>query len=397
MRMGLLIGGVAAIALTATVAKAEELRIGYINTLSGGAAILGKEQLNGFMLGMEHEGWKKDGDKLGGVPTRMVVGDDQRKPDVGLRAARKMLNSDKVHVVTGIMWSNVLMPIQRIVTRAGRIMLTTNAGAGPMAGKRCSKYFLATSFNNDQFAESMGQLMTKEGVKSVYMMAPNYQAGKDMFAGFKRFYKGGKIVGQNLFKLGQNDFQAEISKIRAAKPAAVFVFAPGGMGIAFFKQWSASGASKTIKLYSVAVIDYLTLKPIGAAAVGTYHTAPWKPEADTPVNKRFIKDYTAKFGRHPSWYAAHGYDAPRVLAAALKKVGGKLDDLAALSKALRHTPYPTIKETIAFNINGVPIQNWYKREVVIGADGKPTIKTTAIVMEKQKDTYWQQCPKAQRL
>ncbi|MCB1234898.1 MAG: ABC transporter substrate-binding protein, partial [Verrucomicrobiae bacterium] len=175
------------------------------------------------------------------------------------------------------------------------------------------------------------------------------------------------------FKINQTDYLAELTRVRAAKPQAVFIFAPGGMGIAFFKQWNASGANKTIKLYSVAVVDFLTLRPIGAAAVGTYHTAPWKPEADHPANKQFIKDYTAKYGRHPSWYAAHGYEAPRVLAAALEKVGGKLDNLMALSKALRHTPYPTVKESIAFNVNGVPIQNWYKREVVLGADGKPTI------------------------
>lgn len=397
MRKGLVIGGAVAIALAATTAKAEELRIGYINTLSGGAAILGKEQLSGLMLGLEHEGWKKDGDKLGGVPMKLIVGDDQQKPDVALRVARKMLTSDRVHIISGLFWSNILMPVQRFVTRQGRIVLTTNAGAAPMSGKLCNKLFLATSFNNDQFSESMGQLMTREGIKSVYMIAPNYQAGKDMFAGFKRFYKDGKVVGETLFKLGQTDFQAEISRIRAAKPEGVFVFAPGGMGIAFFKQWGASGAGKDIKLYSVAVVDYLTLNPIGAAAVGTYHTAPWKPEAQTEANQRFVKDFTAKHGRHPSWYAAHAYDAARLLAAALKKVGGKTDDLLALSKALRHTPYPTVKESITFNVNGIPIQNWYKREVVMGDDGKPVIKTTGIVMENQKDSYWQDCPEAQRL
>jgi branched-chain amino acid transport system substrate-binding protein len=396
MKKALLLGA-AISAAVATSAGAQELRIGFINTFTGGAAILGKEQLNGFKLGLEHEGWTKNGDKLGGVPMKLFIGDDQRKPDVGLRVARKMLTSDRVQIVSGLFWSNILMPIQRIVTRAGRIVLTTNAGAAPMAGRQCNKLFLATSFNNDQFAESMGQLMTKEGIKSVYMLAPNYQAGKDMFAGFKRFYKNGRIVGETLFKLGQTDFQADISKLRAARPAGVFVFAPGGMGIAFFKQWSASGANRDIKLYSVAVVDYLTLKPIGAAAVGTYHTAPWKPEAKTKTNQRFIKDYIAKYGRHPSWYAAEAYDAPRLLAAALRKVGGKLDNLLALSKALRHTAYPSTKESIRFNVNGVPIENWYKREVVLGPNGKPMIKTLGIVMHDQKDSYWRQCPKGQRL
>ena len=375
-----------------------ELRVGFLSTLSGGAAIIGKHQVNGFQLGLEHEGWTKDGDKLGGVPTKVSYGDDQFKPDVGRRVVDKWIRSDKIHVLAGNIWSNVLMAVQRQAVKARRALLVTNAGASPLAGERCTPYYITTSWNNDQTPEAMGKLMTDEGLKSVYLLAPNYQAGKDMLAGFKRYYKGGEILGQSLFKPGESDYQAEISKVRAAKPQAVFIFAPGGMGIAFMKQWAASGAGKEIKLYTVFTVDWLTLPAIGEAAVGTFHTNYWSPDSDNPDNQKFVKDYVAKFGGMPSHFAAQSYDAARLLAAGLRKTEGKIPegDMLPLVKAMRKVEYPSIRGPYAYNVNGVPIQNFYKREVVLGQDGKPTIRTVGAVFEKQKDSYWTKCPEKNR-
>ena len=332
-----LAAGLAAAGLIAgaQAVQAQELRIGFINTLSGGGAILGKHQINGWMLGMEHEGWRKNGDKLGGVPTQLFVGDDQRKVDVGLRVARKMLRSDRVHIVAGVVWSNILAAVQRPVTRAKRIMISTNAGWSGMAGKSCSRYFISTSWNNDQTPEAMGKLLSDEGIKRVFLLSANYQAGKDMLTGFRRFYKGGKVIGQILYKLGTRDFQAEISRARAAKPEAVFVFAPGGMGIAFMKQWAASGAGKDIKLYTVFTVDWLTLGPIGKAAVGSYHTNYWAADDKNAANQKFWKSYIAKHKKPPSHFAAQSYDAPRLIAAALRKNGGFDGNTLKLSKTMR--------------------------------------------------------------
>jgi branched-chain amino acid transport system substrate-binding protein len=392
-----LILGCAAIALAAGPANGAELRIGFVTTTSGGAAIIGKQMVNAWKLGLEHEGWTKDGDKLGGVPTKVFYGDDQRKADVGRRVVTRMIRSDKVHLIAGIIWSNVLMAVQRPVIRAKKGLVITNAGAAPMAGKQCSPYFISTSWNNDQPAEAMGKLMSDEGVKTVFVLAPNYQAGKDMLSGFKRTYKG-KIVGQTLFKLGQRDYQAEISKARAAKADAVYIFAPGGMGISFVKQWNSSGANKAMKLYSVFVVDNLTLPAIGEAALGTYHTNYWDVTSDNPVNQKFIKDYSAKYGALPSHYAAQTYDAPRLIAAAVRKINGKINDRDSLNlmKAMRKVEFPSVRGPFKYNVNGIPIQNFYKREVVKGPDGKPMIKTTGVVVKNDKDSYWQQCPKSRR-
>lgn len=392
--------GAAAIAIAVTApigAQSAELRIGFINSLSGGAAIIGKHQLNGWMLGLESEGWGKNGDMLGGVPMKLFTGDDQRKVDVGLRAADKMLKSDKAHIVAGIIWSNILAAVQRRVIKARRIMISTNAGWSGMAGKSCSPYFISTSWNNDQTPEAMGQLINQDGLKNVFIMSANYQAGKDMANGFKRYYKG-KVAGQILYKLGARDFQAEISKVRAAKPEALFIFAPGGMGVAFVKQWAASGAGKNIKLYTVFTVDHLTLPPIGEAAVGSYHTNYWQPDSDRPANVKFVKDYMAKFKSMPSHFASQAYDAPRLIAATLKKMGGKFSEgnLLAFAKAMRTTPYDSVRGSYKYNVNGFPIQNFYKREVIMGADGKPTIVTRSTVFTNHIDSHWEKCPKKNR-
>ncbi|MCW5774564.1 MAG: ABC transporter substrate-binding protein, partial [Rhodospirillaceae bacterium] len=280
---------VAAALLVPGAAGAQELRVGFINTLSGAGAGPGVENTNGWKLGLQDEGWTKDGDKLGGVPTKVFYGDDQWKPDVALREVDRMIKQEKVQLIAGFMWSNVLMAAQKPIIADKVGVLITTAGASPMAGPLCSPYVVSTSFNNEQFTEALGKLITDEKVKSIYLMAPNYQAGKDQVSGLLRTLKGAKVVGQTYFRLGESDFQADISKVRALKPEAVFIFAPGGMGVAFFKQWAASGAGKDIKVYTSNTVDWLTLPGIGAAAIGSYHALHWNTDLDNPANKRFVK------------------------------------------------------------------------------------------------------------
>ena len=284
----LVIGTVAATALAAGLAapaQAENFRIGYLNTLSGGAAILGKSQLLGWNLGLEMEGWKKNGDKLGGVPTEIFIGDDQRKPDVGLRAVRKWLKSEKVHVVAGVIWSNILAAVQRPVTRARRIMMSTNAGWSGMAGKNCSPYFISSSFQNDENAEAMGQLMNDEGLKKVFMMAPNYQAGKDMLTGFQRTYKDARSLAGSRFSNWEQDFRRR-SQGGRQRADGLFILPAGGMGRAFISSGRRPARQK-MKLYTNTRSTYVT-SPIGRAAVGPTFTRCLRPKPD-PRNEEFVK------------------------------------------------------------------------------------------------------------
>ena len=374
----------------------QELRIGYLVTLSGPTAAIGVDTVKGWKLGLEHEGWVKDGDKLAGVPLRMFYGDDQLKPDVGIKEVNKFIQQDKVHIVAGFQWSHVMLPAKPLLVNAKIIMMSNIAGATPLAGKDCTAYFISTSWNNDQTAQVSGTLLNEDKIKTVYTAAPNIQAGKDVVNGFRAIYKG-KELGGTLFKPGESDFQADISKIRAVKPEAVFLFAPGSMGIAFLKQWAAAGANKEIKLYTLFVVDSMSLPVIGEAALGTFHTNYWDITSKNPANQRFVKDFVAKHGTMPSHFAAQAYDGPRLIAAALKKAGGKFQDPLAFMKVLRHTPYDSIRGPYSYNVNGFPIENFYKREVVKGPDGKPQIVTRGLVFKDHKDPYWQQCPAANRL
>jgi branched-chain amino acid transport system substrate-binding protein len=395
--MRIVILAAVAFALPAAGAAAQELRLGFLNTTSGPGAIIGRHMENGWKLGLEHQGWAKDGDRLGGVPAKIVYGDDQQKVEVGLAETDRMIKSAKVHLIAGNIWSNVMMAVQKPAIDAKVGLISTNAGPSPLAGAACSPYFISTSWNNDQMPEAMGKVLSEAPIERLWLMAPNYQAGKDAIAGFERAYKGkGKIVDRTLFKLGESDFQADISKVRAGNVDAVFLFAPGAMGVAFMKQWAASGASQRIKLYDVFTVNFVTLGPIGEAAVGSYHTNFWDADAAIPANQKFIKGYVAKFGQMPSHFAAQSYDAVTLIAAAAGKLGGKTDDVLALMKAMRKTAFASVRGPFAYNVNGLPIQNFYLREVVKDAAGKPTIKTVRTVLTAHKDSYWEQCPASMR-
>jgi branched-chain amino acid transport system substrate-binding protein len=387
----------AALALhAASAAEAQELRIGFLNTTSGPGAIIGRHMERGWLLGLEHQGWTKDGDKLGGVPTRIFYADDQTKPDVAVKEIEKFIKQDKVQVVSGIIWSHVLLAAQKPVLDANVMLLSGNAGATPMAGELCNPRFVATSFVNDQVAEAMGVLANRDKLKTVFAMAPNYQAGKDVVAGFERTYTGGKIVDRSLYKVNESDFQADLSKIRSVKPEAVFIFAPGAMGIAFVKQWVAAGLNKEVKLYSMWTISHLTLPAIGDAAVGAIMADHWNSELDNPRNKRFIKDYLAKWNEHPSHFTVTAYDAVAPLARGIKEVGGKVDDTAALARAIRKGPFESVRGDLKFNSNGFPIQPIWKLEVIKGADGKPFFKGIEKIVEAP-DSYAEKCPAEKRI
>ena len=375
----------AALAMTATPVMAKTIKIGFINTFSGGAAIYGKHQKDALELALDHKGRK-----IGGLDVEVIYGDDQRKPDVGRQVAAKMLQKDKVDVVSGIIWSNIVAAMQKMVVRDKTFMITTNAGWSHMAGKGCNPYFFSTSWNNDQSPEAMGKLMQDEKIDNVFLISANYQAGKDMLTGFMRNYKG-KIAGRILYRLGQRDYQAELSQIRAAKPNAIFGFVPGGMGVAFGKQYRAAGMHKTIPFYSVFTIDYLSMPGWGKNAIGTYSTAYWDVSSKRPDNQKFINDFKKKYGYHPSLFAAQAYDLPFLLEYAVSAVKGDLSNKKGMIKAMEKVTYLPTKGKFSYNTNHMPIQNFYKRKVVADANGDPQVVTESVVLRDHKDAYYKQC------
>ena len=370
--------------LVASPVAAEKVKVGFIVTLTGGGGIIGKPMKNAFELGMEHVGGR-----LGGMETEVIYGDDKRKPDVAKQLVNKMIKKDRVHFITGIIWSNLLVAIHGPVTRSNTFLISSNAGAGAVAGKRCSKDFFNVSFQNDVMPEGMGKYMTDKKINNVYAMSPNYQAGKDMIKGFKRMYKG-KIVGEVYTKLGQKDYQAEISALRAANPSAVFIFLPGGMGINFIKQYAQAGLSKKIPLYSAYSVDALTLPALKDAAVGTFGVQHWSPDLGNSVNRRFVETYRKKYGKTPAFYAAQAYDTVMFLDNAIRKAGG-VGDRDKLRTAMRAGDFPNTRGTFKFNNNHFPIQNVYLREAV-NDNGNYVTKTLGVVLSAHGAAYAKDCP-----
>ena len=381
-----LVAGAVALALAGSAAAQQNVKIGFITTLSGPPAIIGKHMKDSVELALDHLGHK-----MAGKPVEVFYGDDQFKPEVGVQLAEEMLKKNQVDFMAGIIWSNVMMAVMPVVTGAGHIMVGANAGASPLAGSSCNELYFSASWNNDQSPEALGKYLNDKGVNELYVMAPNYQAGKDMVAGLKRYYKG-KIVDEVYTKFQQTDYQAEITQLRAKNPKAVFVFYPGGMGIQFVKQYVQAGLRDQIPLYSVFTVDETSIPALKEAAVGQYEARFWSPDLNVPASKKYVADFEKKFGYTPSYYGAQSYDAIMLIDSAVRATKGNLKDTKALVAAMRKANYNSIRGPFKFNNNQHPIQDFYLLQAV-KANNKDGVamKIVEKAFEKHQDAYHQDC------
>lgn len=360
--MSKLLGTVAAVALMGIAASAqaqEKLKIGIVTTLSGPAAVLGQQLRNGFQLAV-----KDNGGKLGGREVELFVQDDELKPDVAVSKAKALIDRDKVDFVVGPIFSNILVAIMKPVTESGAFLISPNAGTSNFAGKDCNPNFFVTSYQNDQNHEVMGKYAQDAGMKKVFIMAPNYPAGKDSLAGFKRYFKG-EIADEVYVPLNQLDYSAELSKISASGAEAVFVFLPGGMGVNFVKQFRQAGLADKMKFLSAFTVDESTLPAQKEAALGFFGGANWAPDLNNPQNKKFVAGYEKEYGGAiPATYAFQAYDAALLIDGALKATKGNTTDKNALRAALAKAPFTSLRGAFKFNTNHYPIQDFYQVKVV---------------------------------
>lgn len=376
-----------ALAFAATTGAAQaEIRIGFSAPLSGPVAAVGQDQYDGFMLALEARGGK-----LGGQAVKVLREDDQLKPELGNQIARKFVDRDKVDAIVGLGFSNVLMASLPRIVESGTVAIATNAGPSPLAGAGCAPNVFSVAWQNDGAAEAMGKYAQDRGYKRVYLMAPNYQAGKDYIGGFKRFYKG-EIADEVYTQVNQPDYSAEIAQLQAAAPDAVFVFYPGGMGVNFVKQFSQAGLSGKLPLLSAFTVDGITLPSLRDAALGTVTGAVWDVALATPGNREFVERFAKKYGRHPSAYAAVGYDAAGLLDIALAKTGGKTADKAAFAAAVKAAgaELPSLRGPFRFNRNNLPVQNYYAFQAVKDG-GRVTVKQVGTPLSQHQDAYAALC------
>jgi branched-chain amino acid transport system substrate-binding protein len=321
------------------------IKIGFIGTFSGSGAAFGEDMYDAFMLQVE-----RNGGKLGGIPVQVVRKDSQFKPEVANQVADELLDRENVSIIVGVTFSNEMLAIYQKVVGRNVFIVGSNASPSLLAGAQCSPFYFNTNAQNDQRAEAAGKYMTDRGYKRVYMMTPNYQAGKDYMAGFKRYYKQ-MLLGEAYTPLNQLDFQAELTQIAAARPDAVFAFYPGGLGVQFIRQWRQAGLAGTIPLITGSTVDGLTLPALKGDAVGVAHFAPWGPDFDNPQSKKFVADFDAKHKRLPSEYGASAFDSAVLLDSAIAKVKGNLVDKLAFSAALKAADFQSVKGKFRFNHN----------------------------------------------
>lgn len=364
----------------------QPLKIGMVTTLSGPGGYLGQDVRDAFNLAIELEGGK-----LGGAPVQLLVEDDALKPGQAKEIAERFMKTEKIKLLTGIIFSNVSGATVPDILDNGGIYVSPNAGPSNFAGKECHKNYFVVSWQNDTLHESAGQNATNLGYKKAMVLAPNYQAGKDAIAGFKRFFKG-DVVGEIYTRLDQTDFAAEMAQIRAAKPEVVFQFHPGGLGIAFMRQYSQAGLLTEVPMVVAAPsLDAVILKAIGDAALGVNISSHWNSDFDNASSKTFVAEFQKKYNRMPTYYASQGYDTALAIAAALKATGGKVEDTDAFSAAMRKADFQSVRGAFKFGPNQHPINDWYSLKVEKGADGQLGIVTKGKVLEAHSDFYAKSC------
>ena len=382
-----------AIMAFSTSTLAESVKIGFVTTLTTPAGAIGQDMKKAVELAV-----KQLGGKMADREIEVIYEDDGFKPEIGKQKADKLVKQNDVDFVAGFIWSHVLLASSKTVLDSGKFLISSNAGPSRLAGKDCHANFFSTSWQNDQTPMSMGEVLNTGGVESLYIMAPNYVAGKDMVAGVESTFKG-KILGKDLTKWGKDrqlDFSAELAKARASGADALFVFYPGSAGGAFLVQYQQSGLKETLPLYTVFTVDALSLPKLQSANIegvlGSKSTMFWSPDLDNDANKKFVSAFQNEYGTYPSFYAAQSYDTIMLINSAVSATADNPDDQDAMRAALEKADFDSVRGRYTYGNNHFPIQNFYLREVVTDEQGKWTTRIVRTIFENHQDPYAGECP-----
>src|ERR1700720_3781146 len=387
MRTAFWLAGATVLALANPAKATDTIKIGYFPTFSGPSAVIGTKMPNSFELALDHMGRK-----MGGKPVEVIYEDDGQKPDVGKQKTEKLIQSDKVDFIAGYIWSNVLLASLKTAVDAKTFLISPNAGPSQLAGELCSPYVFSTSWQNDQTPQAMGLYMNQKGVKSVFLIGPNYAAGKDMLAGVKSTFKG-EVVGEEYTVWPtQLDFSAELTKARNSKAESIFVFYPGAAGVQFLNQYVQAGIKQQMPLYTAFTIDELSLPLQKDNAIGVPGAQEWVNDLPNAENKRFVEDYRKKYpGLRPTYYGAQAYDAAQLINSAVVAVKGDTSKKDAMRAEMEKANFKSLRGPFKYGNNHIPIQNFYLQDVVKDPDGALSLKTVATIVKDDQDHFHDKC------
>ena len=373
--------------ISAPALAQKPVKIGYVSTFTGPLAVVGNDMRDAFELALDHLGRK-----MSGLNVEVIYEDDSLKPEVAKQKTDKLIQADGVNFITGYIASNALLASLKSALDAETFLISPNAGPSQIAGELCSPWFFSTSWQGDQAPQAVGEYMNQKAVKTAYLLAPNYAAGKDVIAGLKANFKG-QIVGEDYTRWPEQlDFSAELSKARAAKPDAIFAFFPGAAGVQFLTQYSQAGLLRQIPLYTAFIIDAVSLPRLKELALGVPSAQHWVIDLPNEANKRFVSDFKKKYGRNPSFYASQTYDAAMLINSAVTAVDGDLSKKAEMRNAMRKASYHSVRGPYKYGNNHFPIENFYLQDVVKDENGEFTLKTVALVLKDHQDRYASKCP-----
>jgi branched-chain amino acid transport system substrate-binding protein len=385
-RTAIWLAGVMALAQPA--GAANSIKIGFVNTFSGPSAAIGNDARNGFELALDHIGRKMDG-----RPVEVIYEDDQQKPDVGKQKTEKLIQSDHVDFIVGYNWSNVLLASLKPAVDSKTFLIGINAGPSQLAGELCSPYVFLTSWQNDQTPAAMGLYMNQKDIKSVFLIGPNYAAGKDRLAGFKTTFKGQVLGEEYTVWPTQLDFSAELTKARNSRAESIFVFFPGAAGVQFLNQYAQAGIKQQIPVYTDGTIDELSLPLQKENALGILGAQEWVNDLPNEENKRFVADYRKKYpGQRPSFYGAQAYDAAQLINSAVIAVNGDVSKKDAMKAEMEKANFKSVRGSFKYGNNHIPIQNFYLQDVVKDSSGELVLKTVTAIVKDDQDRFHDKCP-----
>src|SRR6516162_10117810 len=388
MRTAFWLAGAAALALASPAFGGDTIKIGFVSTFSGPTAVIGNDMRNSFELALDHLGRK-----MGGKPVEVIYEDDGQKPDVGKQKTEKLVQSDKVDFIAGYIWSNVLLASLKTAVDSGTFLISANAGPSQLAGELCSPYVFSTSWQNDQTPQAVGLYMNQKGVKSVFLIGPNYAAGKDMLAGVKSTFKGEVLGEEYTVWPSQLDFSAELTKARNSKAEAIFVFYPGASGVQFLNQYVQAGLKQQMPLYTAFTIDELSLPLQKDNALGVPGAQQWVNDLPNEQNKKFVEDYRKTYpGLRPTYYGAQSYDAAQLINSAVVAVKGDTSNKDAMKAEMEKVNFKSVRGPFRYGNNHIPIQNFYLQDVVKDSDGQLSLKTVASIVKDDQDRFHDKCP-----
>jgi branched-chain amino acid transport system substrate-binding protein len=391
MKKGFWLAGATVLALAtpglSPALAGDTIKIGFVSTFSGPTAVIGNDMRNSFELALDHLGRKMDG-----KPVEVIYEDDQQKPDVGKQKTEKLVQSDHVDFIAGYIWSNVLLASLKTAVDSQTFLISANAGPSQLAGDLCSAYVFSTSWQNDQTPAAMGLYMNQKGVKSVFLIGPNYAAGKDMLAGVKSTFKGQVLGEEYTVWPSQLDFSAELSKARASNAESIFVFYPGAAGVQFLNQYAQAGLKQQMPLYTAFTIDELSLPLQKDNAIGVPGAQEWVNDLPNEENKRFVADYRKKYPNlRPTYYGAQAYDAAQLINSAVVAVKGDLSRKDAMKAEMEKADFKSLRGPFKYGANHLPIQNFYLQDVVKDADDQLSLKTVATIVKDDQDRFHDKC------